>query len=32
MYFYGSLVVLYTKSEGFKLEYQINRTNFEGHF
>lgn len=30
MYFYGSLIILHTKSEGFKLEYHINRKYFEG--
>lgn len=31
MYFYRSLVILYTKIEPFKFEYYINRKHFEGH-
>ncbi len=31
MYFYDPLRILHTKSEGFKLEYHINRMYFEGH-
>ena len=30
MYFYDSFDRLYTKSEGFKLEYHINHNHFEG--